>query len=124
MALLAAARDCRSLNSVSPTMAPAPHSAVKPITGWNRNKHDQEQRHPRHVEKRRRSDAGQERADLVEIAQRLLRQERAGALQRQGGEREMDRLLQAGIEQRADARQHAAAQRVEIALQQVGEEAR
>jgi len=61
--------------------------------------HDQEHRHPRHVEKRRRSDARQKGADLVEIAQRLLGQQWACALQGKGGEREMDRLLQARVEQ-------------------------
>ena len=49
---------------------------------------------------------------------------RIGFVPRSGSEtkREVDLRLQLDIEQRADARQHAAAQRIEIALQQIGDQ--
>ena len=83
---------------------------------------NEENRNPRHIQKRRRPHAGHEAAHLVEIAQGLLHQHRLDAAQRQRGERGVDVLLHAGIEQRCHPAQHACAQRVEIALQQVSQQ--
>ncbi len=77
---------------------------------------------PRHVQKCRRPHPRHEGADLVEIAQRLLHQHRLDAAQRQRRKRGVNGILQAGVEQRRDAAQHARPQGVEIALHQIGQQ--
>jgi len=82
---------------------------------------DQEQRDPGHIQECCWTGAGEEYAYLVEIAQWLLCQNCFRPAQRKCHQREVDPGLKFDIEQRADPRQHAAAQRVEIALQQISE---
>ncbi len=83
---------------------------------------DEEDRYPGHVEKRRRTDAGKESPHLIEIAQRLLRDKRTHSLEWKRRQCKVDWLLQSGIEQRPDPREHAGAQRIKIALQHVGQQ--
>ena len=80
---------------------------------------NQEEWNPRHVEERCRASTRQERAHLVEIAQRLLGENWFCPSQRQGDEREVNLGLQFNVEQGGNPRQHTAAECVEITLQQV-----
>ena len=87
--------------------------------GMKQKQPDDEDGNPRHIQKCGRPHARQERAYLVKITQRLLHHQGLYTPQRQRGQRNVDRLLQAGIEQRSDAGQHAAAKRIEITLQEI-----
>ena len=66
-----------------------------------REKRGEENRYPRHIEKRRWPEAGEKYAYLVEIAQRLLSDHCLGAAQWQRRNRQIDAPLQANIEKRA-----------------------
>jgi hypothetical protein len=66
------------------------------------------ERHPGQVEQRRRSHSRQERAHLVEIAQRLQTLRRR-ALERQFHQHVMNALAQGTIQRAADPHQQAAA---------------
>ena len=81
---------------------------------------DEEDRHERHVEERRRAHAGEEVADLVEIADRLHAVGLLGALERQRRDEVEDARGEHLVEPGADAGQHLGADAVELALQDVG----
>ena len=84
---------------------------------WN-----QEQRNPRHVEKCGRPGTRQECAHLVEITQRLLSQDWLCSPQRKRDQGKVNLRLQLSVEQGANPRQHAAAERIEITLQHIGDD--
>jgi hypothetical protein len=56
-AALVAPREIRSVTSVMAMIAAVPSSAVKPISGWNRNSPIRKTGNPRHIEERRRPHA-------------------------------------------------------------------
>ena len=82
---------------------------------------DEEDRHERHVEERRRAHAGEEAADLVEIADRLQALGRLGALERHASPRGRRRGETSISSNRAPMRASILARmRVEPALKDVG----
>ena len=80
------------------------------------------ERHPRQIEQRRRPEAGQEAAYLIEIADRLQTVARRSRLERQPHEDVEHAPAQGFVERGADADEHASAQHVEHALERVEHE--
>ena len=76
------------------------------------------ERDPRQVEQRRRAAAGEEGADLVEVAQRLLPITLRLPTQRGGNLEAEDALAQVLVDRGADAGEDAAAEHVEQALEE------
>ena len=93
----------------------APTSAVRPISGWKIKQTAEIKRDPGQIEQRDRAQAGEIRADGVEIAQRQVAVAAVAGAQRQPHHRVVDAAAQRLVERAADARQNAAADGVEQA---------
>ncbi len=93
----------------------APTSAVTPISGWNAKADDEIERDPGQVEQGDRPHAGQEGAQVVEVAQRLQAVAAIAGFQRQADQRVIDAVADRLVEAGADAHQDAAADQVEHA---------
>ena len=109
-------RDMNSVIRVSVTRMRAPTSAVSAEQPMEREADRQIERQPGQIEERARPHAAEERADIVEIAQRLQALVAVADQQRQPH----DGLEHAGVdgfvERGADASENAAAEQVEQAL--------
>ncbi len=91
-----------------------------PEPGMDQEAEEQEHRHPRQVDDRDRAGAGEEGADLVEVAQRLVRVARIARHDREPHHRAVHGGAEALVEHRGRAHHDARADQVEDALERIG----